>query len=201
MYEKESRPGLIVEMEPTPKEVKKEWHDFLKDQYDLDLKGIGFLSNKDVLYAESVVVPNISDQAINFYSRIVDRGGVTQMSVFASFVDGTVISEERSPETFGQIENIVEGFLGKYLPDHYLELVENTQDELDDLTDRRSDLREDIIDNEQKIEKLREENIEKNAELEKVGRDIERLQDMLESRKAKLSTIDRKVENAGNKLR
>lgn len=194
MYDNVARAGVMVEMEPLPKAVKKEWHDYLKDKYDLDLKGIGFLSNKDVLSAEAVTVPAISNEAINFYTRVIDRGGMTEMGVFASFADGRQISETTAPETFGQIEQMVEGFLGAYLPDHYLNLVESTQKELEDLTDERSDLREDIIDNERKIEKLREENIEKKAALEQIGLDIDRLTEMLENRKAKLSVIDSKIE-------
>jgi hypothetical protein len=193
MLDNEPSPALIVEMEPAPKEVKKEWHDYIKDRYDVDLKGIGFLSNKDVLSAEAVTIAAISSQPIDLYTRVIERAGLTEMSVYANFTDGNAISEDEAPETFGQIEGIVEDFLGVYLPDHYLNLVESTQEELDDLSDRRSDLREDIIDNEQEIDKLRKENAEKNAELEKVGRDIDRVKEMLETRKAKLSRIDRKI--------
>ena len=48
------RPCIQVNLDPEPKTLKKAWKNYLKDNYGVKLKGIGFFSNKDLLSAEEV---------------------------------------------------------------------------------------------------------------------------------------------------
>src|SRR5690554_7936004 len=48
MHNKSQRPSIFVNIDPEPKPLKKAWKSFLKDNYDFKIKGIGFLSNKDL---------------------------------------------------------------------------------------------------------------------------------------------------------
>ncbi|HLV40729.1 MAG TPA: hypothetical protein VKY37_00490 [Brumimicrobium sp.] len=58
-----NRPCLYVNLDPETKPLKKAWKSFLKDNYDFKIKGIGFLSNKDLLYKEDVIIekPHLLD--------------------------------------------------------------------------------------------------------------------------------------------
>ena len=46
-FENVNRPCLTVKYDASPKTVKKAWDDYFKKYYDVKVKGIGFLTNKD----------------------------------------------------------------------------------------------------------------------------------------------------------
>ena len=72
-YDGEERPCITVRLDPDTKEIKKAWEDFVKKEYKIRLKGLGFLVKKDVLSAEKVTVKKLSDKAIDFRTRIVEE--------------------------------------------------------------------------------------------------------------------------------
>ena len=84
-HNKKQRDAILAEIEPAKKTVKKAWKNYLKDNYDLKLKGFGLLTNKDVLYAEDVKLNTLSDKRINFYTKFEETENTTKMIVFASF--------------------------------------------------------------------------------------------------------------------
>src|SRR5690554_4462017 len=86
MHNKSQRPSIFVNIDPEPKPLKKAWKSFLKDNYDFKIKGIGFLSNKDLLYAEDLVIEKISPKRMNFYTKIVENEVGSEMTVFGSLV-------------------------------------------------------------------------------------------------------------------
>lgn len=192
-YEDITYPCVVVRMDPLPKEVKKAWDDYLQDHYDINLKGIGFLSNKDVLSAENVSFPEVSEEPISFYTRVVEKGVLTEMSVFAHLEEDTVLDPAQFPQEFSRLQNIVEDFIGYFLPNHYQELVLKTEESLQDLIDEREDLTEDISDNRKKIADLEKENIRKNRQLTEVEDKIESMNTVLKARREKLQKIDLKV--------
>ena len=61
-----SRPCIRAIVHPEPKPLKKAWKDYLKETHDFKIRGIGFLSNKDLLSAEKVVVERISKKRNGF---------------------------------------------------------------------------------------------------------------------------------------
>lgn len=195
MHNDEPRACIRVQMDPLPKEVKKAWHDYLDDNYDIDLKGIGFLSNKDMLKAEGVNFPEITDKGINLYTRVVEQGNLTEMCVFASLGHDIYLNANDYPVEFQRLQNTVEAFIGSYLPNHYQNLVKETEEELEDLIDRRKNLSDDISDNLDKITKLEKENREKNRELTTVEEQIRNMTSILDARRDKLQQIDRRLIN------
>ena len=44
-FDNGSQPCIQVNLDPEPETLKHAWKDYLKDNYDLKLKGIGFLSS------------------------------------------------------------------------------------------------------------------------------------------------------------
>lgn len=188
-----SRACIQVQMEPTPKEVKKAWDDYLKDEYDVNLKGIGFLTNKDILSAEAVAFPEVSKKELSLYTRVIEKGDITEMCVFAALGYDIYLNKEEYPEEYSRLQGIVEDFVGTYLPDHYKELVENTEKELEDLINQQQDLSDDISDNEKEIDKLQQENREMSKELIDVKAKTEELSQQLEARKEKVMQLNRQL--------
>lgn len=198
VHNKDTRECVLVQLEPEPKEVKEAWRDYVKDRYDVKLKGIGFLSNKDVLSAEEVSIPEITDRKFHLYTEVVSRQQGSQMCVFAAFGPDMYINSEQYNMEFRRLENMVESFLGIYLPDHYLELVNESQEAVDDLIDEQRDLEDDIKDNKEKIAKLTKENEEKARRIEEIQTELRDTRAILEARREKLSGIDDKLPKKRN---
>jgi hypothetical protein len=64
-FENKQRPCLLVKYDASPKTVKKAWDDFFKKTYDIKVKGIGFLTNKEIITATDVSIVAISDKRAN----------------------------------------------------------------------------------------------------------------------------------------
>lgn len=194
-HEKQARECIQITMEPMPKEVKKAWDDYLQDNFDVNLKGIGFLSNKDMLSAEGVLIPDVSDKKINLYTQVVERGNLTEMCVFASMGGNNYLSQTSYPLEFNRLQNTVEAFIGNFLPEHYRELVEDTEKNLEDLMKRKKDLADDIAKNREDIAKMEKENREKSREIVEIEDEIESLGNILRLRQNKRLEIDRELSN------
>lgn len=195
IHNDEPRACIRVQMDPLPKEVKKAWRDYLDDNHDIDLKGIGFLSNKDMLSAEGVNFSEISSKELSLYTEVIEQGNFTEMRVFAALGHDIYLNETDYPLEFNRLQNTVEAFIGSYLPNHYQTLVAETEEELQDLTERQEDLTEDIADNREDIAKLEKENLEKTKELTEVENQIRSMNNILQARREKLQQVDRKIIN------
>lgn len=191
-----SRPCLSVNLDPEPKTLKKAWKNYLKDNYDFKLKGIGFLSNKDLLSAEEVVVLKISDKAMDFYTEIVEDEMGSQMKVFASHGYDLYISPTETPREFEALKTILTTFLETYIPNYYEELVEDSEDVVKDLTKDKEKLNKSIAKDKKnidkmtsKIEKLTQEITDNKLELIKVEEKLSNRTIKLEKYKAKLQNV------------
>ncbi len=193
-YKKETRPALQVILEPTPDEVKDAWEDYMKDEYDVKLKGTGLFANKDVLRAEEVTIKEVSPNAMNFYTRVIEKGKNTEMSVFAEFGYDLYISKEKYPEPYAKIKSMVDGFLNTYLPKYYQEKLEESQEIFQDLDKDVSKLSDDISDHQKEIEKL-------TKEMEDMESELASKQKKLKNATANLEESKTKAERIGSKLK
>lgn len=163
-HNEKQRPCVQVSLKaPQPKPLKKAWEDFMDDEYDVNMKGIGFLSNKDILTAQEVNIPAMSDKSLNFYTRIIEQGNQTEMCVFSSFGYDIYATPEEYPQAFETMEKMTAQFLRSYLPEYYHEKIEVSMEEVEDIRSEISDLEETMADNTKEIEELKAE----NAEIEK----------------------------------
>ena len=195
------RPSIEIKLEPEPKAIKKAWKDYIKDNHDVKLKGFGFLTNKDLLEAEEVDFPAISDKTMNFYTHFSEAGGQTKMEIFASLGHDIYIDSRDYPNAYRSMRQIANRFIQQYLPDYYLNRVQNTEEELEDLQSEIEDLEDDIADNKddieenlQEIEDLRAENENLSKELDEKEDRLEQLMSMLEARRDKLQKVKKKVD-------
>ncbi|MEM6967578.1 MAG: hypothetical protein AAF573_22630, partial [Bacteroidota bacterium] len=192
------RPCISIQMEPKTKAVKGELKDWLKDNHDFKLKGFGFLVNKDVLRAEEVNIPAISDNEMDFYAEIVENDNVTEMNIFASFGYDIHISKEKYPQEYRALKSMTLDFLSEYLPDYYQDKVEDTQELLSDIQNERNDLKEDVEENEEEIAELKKENIDLKNEINEKNAKIKNTTKQLEAEKTQLRTINKKLQAKGN---
>lgn len=197
IYEKSSRPCLAITVDPSTDLLKDAWIDFIDKNHDIKLKGNGFLTNKDVLYAENVVLNHISSKALNFYTEIIeDENGATSMKVFAAFGYDIFIEKDTYPNEYAALKKIMTTFLNKYIPEYYNDQIEDAQDEVKDLTKDKGKLDKSIAKNKKKIDKMtddiedmKKENLEDQNKLGDVESKLKDKKEKLESLKGKLNGL------------
>jgi len=185
-----NRPVLVVNLDPEPKPLKKAWKSFLKDKYDFKIKGIGFLRNKDLLYAEDVVIEKISSKRMNFYTQIIEDEVGSEMKVFGSFGYDIYIDKNETPEEYKVMTNMLNEFLKSYLPDYYKDQVKDTEKKVKKLSKAVKGLNKDISKNSDEIEDLQEEIEDLTKESEEKSKALEVANTKLSERKEKLERIN-----------
>ena len=175
-----------VHVDPEPKTLKKAWKDYLQENYNFKLKGIGFLTNQDVLSAEEVRLATLSSNTVNFFTQIVEDDAGSEMKVFASNNQQKFFSKKHEPKSFNEIRDLLESFLKAYLPQYHQGKIDDTHKRVRELTKESSELEEEIAENSEKIEELNSE--------------IEELQEEMESNKSRLDENRIKLEKRKKKL-
>jgi hypothetical protein len=192
-YDGEERPCITLRLAPDTKEVKKAWEDFVKKEYKIKLKGLGFLVNKDVLSAEKVTVKTLSEKAIDFRTRIVEEKDHTLMQVFVSLGYDIYLGPDNYPQAFQDLKNKTWAFAKNYLATYYNEQIEELTGVLKDLNKEQEDVRKEIADNEKEIEKLQRENEKLAKDLRQLDDDIKDKRLELDKKEAAKRAFERKV--------
>jgi len=188
-----TRPSIYVHLDPEPKPLKKAWKSFLKDNYDFKIKGIGFLSNKDLLYGEDVVIEKLSSKRMNFYTKIVEDEVGSVMTVFGSFGYDIYIDKNETPEEYRIMNKMLDDFLNSYLPKYYNDQVKDTEKKVKKLSKEVKGLNKDISKNNKKTEKLSKEIEELTEEASEKETELESASTKLQERKSKLERIKQKL--------
>lgn len=191
-----TRPCLVVNVDPEPKTLKKEWEDYLKNNFGFKLKGIGFLTNKDLLSAKEITINAISPNAMDFYTEIIEDEIGSQMKVFATFGYDLYINPTENLMEFNALKKIVTDFLDTYIPNYYQELVDDAEDAVNDLSKEQEKLKKaiskdtkDIDKMTNKIEGLTEDISDNKTELIQVEEKLSNRLLKLEKYKAKLNAV------------
>lgn len=193
-YDKAQRPCIQVNLDPEPKTLKKAWSDYLKDNYDFKLKGIGFLSNKDLLSAEAIIVKQISSKEMDFFTHIVEDENGSEMKVFVRYGYDIFLTKENNPNDFDALTEILDSFLKYYLPKYYEGRVNDTEERIEKLTDETNDLKEDIRDDSSRIAKLKNE-------IGDLERELQSNNELLETANKKLTKRSEKLDRIRKQLR
>jgi len=119
-FENKQRPCLQVKYDASPKTVKKAWDDFFKKNYDIKVKGIGFLTNKEIITATDVSIAAISDKRTNVYASVTDApGDRSELSFFMSFGYDFFIGPDNYAAEFAGMKKILNDFSMEFLTDFY----------------------------------------------------------------------------------
>lgn len=180
-YEKEQYTAIQVRMNPSAKKVKEAWEDFMDDKYDVNIKGSGFLTNKDVLYAEKARIPKVSDRAMDLYTKIVEKKGETTFAVFGRFGYDILIDPSKTPDAFRALQEITDEFLAQFLPEFYQSQVEEQSKKVENFRKKIEDLEKDISNREKKIKDL-------EKDIQKITKDLEDQRKQLKEAEIELNT-------------
>ena len=205
LYDKKSRPAILIKINPETKEVKKSWKKFIQKEHDVDVDGIGLFTNKDILKTEKAIVKSISDKQIDLFAKIVENEELTEISVFGSFGYDLYISPAEFPQEYAAMENIVFDFLNKLLPEYLKENVEELEDQLTDLKDNLNDKKDNIEDNKkdiaqmkEKIQALEKENKNMQKDLADEEEQVRKTATKLKVKKRNIATVKSTLQTAGD---
>ena len=133
-FENRERPSLRVKYDASPKTVKKAWDDFFKKHYDVKVKGIGFLTNKEVITATDAVITAITDKKMNMYASVTDAPGErSELNYFISIGIDTFIGPVSYAAEFTAMKKILNDFSMEFLTDFYGSEASRITNEIKDL--------------------------------------------------------------------
>ena len=199
-FENVNRPCFTVKYDASPKTVKKAWDDYFKKTYDVKVKGIGFLTNKEVITATDISLVAVSDKRMNMYANVVDApGDRAELSYFMSFGYDFFIGPDNYPAEFTAMKKILNDFSVEFLTDFYYSEASRMTREIKDLEKSTKNNNKDIKKN---IKKARKESKEvasglaaKNTSMEMENdqnkRKIEELAKAIEGIKIKQAGVTR----------
>lgn len=118
-FENKLRPCYSVTYDAEPKTVKKGWSNFLKKNYKIKTKGIGLLTDKDIIKSEDVTINSISDKRMNMYARVTDFSGGSAMIYFMSFGYDFFIGPDNYATEFGNMKKLLNDFSVAFLNKYY----------------------------------------------------------------------------------
>ncbi|MEM6316963.1 MAG: hypothetical protein AAF960_04795 [Bacteroidota bacterium] len=196
IHDGKERNSIRVIIAPEAKEVKKAFRDFMDDRYDVDIEGIGFLTNKEVLYTEPTVVPPISPKKMELFAKVRSNGGKTIMNVFGQMGYNTPITRYDTYNEYNAMKELTIDFLNELLPNYYQDIVEDQQDRIEDLEDDRDDMLKKISKNREKIANLQKENRKLEQKVASVKEKLEQNIDELGEKKATLKNVNGKLDRA-----
>lgn len=160
-----------------PDKLKDAWEDYLDDNYDVKLKGNGWLSNKDLLSAKKTEIIQIAPIKIDIFTRIEPRiAGQNKSSriSFYTFMGYEIPTDPISyPLQYQAMKGIFQSFLGEFIPEIYQKELELMSEEISALKEEKKDARKEvavldseIAQNQQEIMELKEENAQKQEKIE-----------------------------------
>lgn len=198
VHDSKERNAIKVLIAPESKSVKKSFKDFMDDTHNIDIEGISFLKNKDVLYTEPTIINPISSEVMRLYAKVVEENGQTAMYVFGQLGSNEQITPYGHYTEFGAMKNLTVDFLNDLLPDYYKDIVEDQRDAISDLEEDRDDMRKKISKNKDKIAELQKENEELEQQLVQNKTKLEEGVETLSEKKATLKKVNSKLEKVDN---
>ncbi len=194
-YDDQNIQAVAATLEPDVSTIKDKFEDWMNDNYNVDLDGKKLLFfNKDVMTAENVMIPQVSDRLLQLNVKVDEtHRGKTRLYVFAKKSDGVYISEKTDQSAFAGLKGVVHEFIADYLPEYYMDQIEETEEVLDDLADNKQDMENEIRENENDIRDLQSENIKLKRKIEATREDIKESEEDLKTRNKEFKKVKNKI--------
>jgi|GEM_PF-2174187 hypothetical protein len=161
-----ARPCISIVFEPSSKEAKDAWKDYLKKKYDLKLKS----DKGDDLKLEAGIFPAVSSKTMDFTTKFETNkdDGTTKMNVFISYGYDIFLNKTDNPSEHSALLAIMKDFSLEFLREYYNKSLADLNSQLSKIEKNRDktigdneNLAKDIENNKQTIINLTKENEEK----------------------------------------
>ncbi|RPD49987.1 hypothetical protein DNI29_04110 [Hymenobacter sediminis] len=208
-FEKRERDAVKVQVEGTAQWTRDFWQAWLKDTYNIKLKGSGVfgVGKKDVLEAKQVPMSSVTGKLLDLYSTVTSPSDtVSELSVWAAMGPDAYLSASGTPSEFSSLRTIAQSFAAAARLKAYREQIAEAEKQLvaaekdkEKLEKERVTLANTTKANLEKIELLKQQNAAnklKSAEDSVKLLDNARLTELrkaqVERRRARLTNLDRK---------
>jgi hypothetical protein len=208
-HEKKERSALKVQVEGTPEWTRDFWQAWLKDTYNIRVKGNGLLGvgKRDILSAKQVPASSVSGKLIDLYAIVlVSSDTTTELAVFAAFDANSYFDPDKTPSEYAALRSIVTNFASAARLKAYREQIvaaekelRETEKEKERLEKERIALSNNTQNNLAKIEALKKQNEENKLKSSQDSVQLITNAQLMEARKVKLqrrrdrlATLDRK---------
>lgn len=203
------RDALTVQIDGTAAWTRDYWQTWLKDTYNIKLKGTGVLGigQKDVLEARQIPVSKESGKLLDLYSTVTAPSDtVAELSVFAALSSDTWLDQNKTPDDYADLRRVVQSFATAARVKAYQEqiatgekVLRETEKEKDKLQREVTSLQTNTTSNLAKIEALQKQNEtnrlkaqEDSVKLITNGQQYELRSRQLQRRRDRLNALDRK---------
>lgn len=102
-----------VEIDPGAKATKDAWEDFLKDKYEIKLKG------RFEMVAKEVMFPKLSAVPIDFHTIITGDESFSQIDLMLAFDKKSFATPESNAAEFAKMKQLLDEFLPGFLRKYY----------------------------------------------------------------------------------
>ncbi|TGD81288.1 hypothetical protein [Hymenobacter wooponensis] len=208
-FERKERDAVKVQVEGTAQWTRDFWQAWLKDTYNIRLKGDGVLGvgKKDILVAKQAPMSSVSGKLVDLYSTITAPSDtVSELSVWAALGPDAFITTGGTPSEFSSLRNIAQSFAAAARVKAYREQIaeaekqfKESEKEKEKLEKERASLASNTQSNLTKIEQLKQQNAnnklksaEDSVKLIDNARLLELRKAQVERRRARLTNLDRK---------
>ena len=123
------------------------WQSWLKDRYNIKLKGDGTLGvgKKTVMEARQIPVSSISSKLLDLYSTVsAPTDSTAELTVYAAFDKTAYLSESATPSEYAALRNLVESFATAAHMGAYRAQVEEAEKQLHDTEKEKDKLEKDV---------------------------------------------------------
>ncbi|ALD20109.1 hypothetical protein [Hymenobacter sp. DG25A] len=208
-FEKRERDAVKVQVDGTAQWTRDFWQSWLKDTYNIKLKGSGVMGvgKKDVLEARQTPISSVSGKLMDLFATVNSPSDSTsELSVFASIGPDAFLNPDKTPSEYAALRNMVQSFAVAARLKAYKDQVDQAEKQLKDSEKEKDQLNRDIknakantASNLERIEALKKQNMENvlkvrqdSVKLLDNARQLELRKLQLQRRKDRLSALDRK---------
>lgn len=208
-FERKEREALKVQVDGTAQWTRDYWQAWLKDTYNIRLKGDGTfgVGKKDLLVAKQAQVSSVSGNLIDLYSSVVAPADtVAELAVWATLGGNSFLSADQTPSEYAALRTMVQSFASAARIKAYKDQITEAEKQVKDAEKEREKLQKDILNlqanttsNLARIEALQKQNVENalkarqdSVKLVANAQQLELRKLRLERRRDRLSTLERK---------
>ncbi len=199
-YEDQLHQSVLVSLDIPEDEVKSGFNDFVRENFGVNLKGYGLLTRKDEVYTDFEPLPGLSDESIKLIGIYRKNDNLMELNLLLQRENGTMVAGENDPGTFENLQRMANEFLQTFVPNYYLQIVEEGQDELDDARKEVEKKKDDLQQNREKIADLKEQILRLENEVNEFEKELVRLEDQAEKQSKQFDALKRKQKEALSKL-
>lgn len=205
----QEREALKVQVDGTAQWTRDYWQAWLKDTYNIRLKGDGTfgVGKKDLLVAKQTPVSSVSGKLLDLYSTVTAPADtVAELAVWAALGGNSFLTADQTPSEYAALRTIVQSFAAAARVKAYKDQLTEAEKQVREVEKDREKLEKGILSlqanttsNLARIESLQKQNVENtlkarqdSVKLVTNAQQLELRKLRLAQRRDRVSTLERK---------